>query len=378
MESQHNFHGLKNEDATHKLKKFKINAKEDIYALSDDLAVLEFDENDVMQVLQQIESVPLKEKIAIIPGVLALTVYTAGHIEGATQSVWEVMGDGDEKKTFMYTGDIGRTRQPSLTGKPDLPTEVMDYVITEGTYSGRSHKDRDGEIQKIIHDVNQAKDICIIPTFALQRLQDVLSVLVEAVHKGTLKLNGGEKIYCHTPLGYILTKEYTLHDKEGRYKNLNDRDLIQWIERPEEVMALLKKPGRKIIMCSGGMLERGTVMQYIDKVNHNKDGSIILTGFQVPGTNGYKILHGEFDEPVYLNNKMVKSNSAYIGNYPLSGHADHAELLDYLTHLHYGKNAHVTIVHGGPARHTLAQDVKKAKPEITMNVPDENGITFEM
>ena len=131
-------------------------------------------------------------------------------------------------------------------------------------------------------------------------------------------------------------------------------------------------------MCSGGMLERGTVMQYIDKVNTNKNGSIILTGFQVPGTNGYKILHGEFDEPVYLNNKLVKSNEAYIGNYPLSGHADHEELLAYLTHLHYGKNAQVTIVHGGPARHTLSQDVKTAKPEITINVPDENGITFEM
>lgn len=99
-------------------------------------------------------------------------------------------------------------------------------------------------------------------------------------------------------------------------------------------------------MCSGGMLERGTVTQYIDKVHNNKDASIILTGFQVPGTNGYKILHGEFDEPVYLNNKIVVENKAYIGNYPLSGHADHEELKAYLTGIHYGKDAHITIVHG--------------------------------
>jgi Cft2 family RNA processing exonuclease len=112
----------------------------------------------------------------------------------------------------MYTGDIGRTRQPSLTGKPDMPTETMDYVITEGTYAGRSHNDRLGEIKKIIHDISEAKDICIVPVFALQRLQDVLSVVVDAVHHGSLKLNGGEKIYCHTPLGYNLTKEYLLHD----------------------------------------------------------------------------------------------------------------------------------------------------------------------
>ncbi len=378
LDAQHNFHGLQNQDAVHKLNKYKISKKEDIYALSDDLAVMEFDENDVLQTLKQIEGLPLREKTAVIPGVLALTLYTAGHIEGAVQSVWTVSGEWDMTKTFIYTGDIGRTRQPSLTGKPDMPTETIDYMITEGTYAGRSHNDRLGEIKKILHDINEAKDLCIIPTFALQRFQDVLSVLIDGVHQGTLKLNNGEKIYCHTPLGYNITKEYLLHDTNGRYKNLSDRDIIEWIERPEEVIELLKKTWRKIIMCSGGMLERGTVTQYIDKVHNNKDASIILTGFQVPGTNGYKILHGEFDEPVYLNNKIVVENKAYIGNYPLSGHADHEELKAYLTGIHYGKDAHITIVHGWPSRHILAQDVKAARPELNINVPDENGITFEM
>ena len=93
LDAQHNFHGLKHDDATHKLNKFKINAKEDIYALSHDLAVMEFDENDILQALQQIETIPLKIKTAVIPGILALTLYSAGHIEGATESVWEVLGE---------------------------------------------------------------------------------------------------------------------------------------------------------------------------------------------------------------------------------------------------------------------------------------------
>jgi predicted metal-dependent RNase len=120
------------------------------------------------------------------------------------------------------------------------------------------------------------------------------------------------------------------------------------------------------------------VTQYIDKVHKNPEARIILTGFQVPGTNWYKILHGEFEQPVYLNNKIVTDNKAYIGNYPLSGHADHEELKQYLNHLHYGKTPKITIVHWWPARHVLAQDVKTLKPELTINVPDENGITFEM
>jgi Cft2 family RNA processing exonuclease len=254
----------------------------------------------------------------------------------------------------------------------------MDYVITEGTYAGREHQDRQGEIKKIIHDISEAKDLCLIPTFALQRFQDVLSILVASVHNKSLKLHDGEKIYCHTPLGYNLTKEYLLHDKKGTYKNLSDRDIIERIERPEDIIAMLKKPGRKIIMCSGGMMERGTIMQYIDKVHANKNGTIVLTGFQVPGTNGYKILHEEFEEPVFLNNKVVNANVAHIGYYPLSGHASHSELVEAISGLNYNAGAHVTIVHGGPARHILAQDIKTRKPELTINVPDENGITFDM
>jgi hypothetical protein len=66
-DAQHNFHGLQHSDANHKLDRFKIHTKEDIYALSDDLAVMEFDENDVLQALQQIKPLPWKEKTAIIP-----------------------------------------------------------------------------------------------------------------------------------------------------------------------------------------------------------------------------------------------------------------------------------------------------------------------
>lgn len=93
MDSQHNFHGLRDADATHKLNKYKIHSKADIYDLSNDLAIMEFDENDVLQVLQQIQAVPMKEKTAVIPGTLTLTLYSAGHIEGATQSVWQVLGE---------------------------------------------------------------------------------------------------------------------------------------------------------------------------------------------------------------------------------------------------------------------------------------------
>jgi hypothetical protein len=55
IDAQHNFHGLQLDDAQHKLKKYKIENIDDINALNDELAVMEFDENDVLQTLDQIQ-----------------------------------------------------------------------------------------------------------------------------------------------------------------------------------------------------------------------------------------------------------------------------------------------------------------------------------
>lgn len=65
--AQHNFHGLQLEDANHKLKKYHIQSIDDIHTLNDQLAVMEFDENDVLQALDQIQGVTLHEKVAVIP-----------------------------------------------------------------------------------------------------------------------------------------------------------------------------------------------------------------------------------------------------------------------------------------------------------------------
>lgn len=378
MWSQENYSGLEYDDAQYKLRKYNIQKLEDIYALNDRLAKMSFTENDVIQVLSQTVWLQLHQKVPVIADNLWLTLYSAGHVEGAVLSVWEA-ADWDETRTFLYTGDLGRVKQPTLAWVPEIPRENFDYIITEGTYAGRTHNDRMSEVGKIVNDISKTKDLCLLPVFALQRLQDVASMLVDAVHNGQLKLHPNEKIYCHSPLGYNLTQEFLLHDNKGRYKNLTERGIIEWIDNPEEADAIIKKSGRKIVICSGGMLEQGTIAQYIDAAYTNKYASIILTWFQVPGTNGHRLLNGEFQQtPIRMRNKIIKENLSYVANYALSGHADHDELKWFLTSLKYTDRGQITIVHGWPNRHTLAQDIQTVLEKATFNVPDINGISYEM
>ncbi len=376
LSAQENYSSLELDDAQYKLRKYNIKRIEDIYAINERLAKMSFTENDVIQTLSQIVWLWFKKKIPIIADNLFLTIYSAWHVEGAALSIWEAK-ENNETKTFLFTGDLGRVKQPTLAWKPEIPHETFDYIITEWTYAGRTHNDRLSENNKIINDIKKAKDICLIPVFALQRLQDVLSMLVDAVRNKRIELGANEKIYCHSPLGYNLTKEFILHDTEGVYWNCTDTKIVKWIENPEEADLIVKKPGRKIIICSGGMLEQGTIAQYIDTAYANKNASILLTWFQVPGTNGYKILHSEFSAPLHMRNKLIKTNLAYVANYTLSGHADHDELKWFLTGMKYTDGGQITIVHGWPNRHVLAEDLRSTMPNITINVPEENGVSFE-
>jgi len=89
-------------EAIYKLRKHNIHHPDDISALREQLTEMEFDENDVMQALEQIKPIALHEKTAVIPGVLDLTLFSAGHVEGAVQSVWDIH-EGGETRTFAFT-----------------------------------------------------------------------------------------------------------------------------------------------------------------------------------------------------------------------------------------------------------------------------------
>ena len=133
-------------------------------------------------------------------------------MEGSVQTILTIKGTNGESESFMFSGDLGRSKQPSLCGAPEIPKEILSYVMLEGTYAGRVHNDRMAERAKMIEDINHCKSVTLLPCFALQRFQEIICLLVDAAHNGTLKLGKGEKIYCHSPLATALSKEYIADD----------------------------------------------------------------------------------------------------------------------------------------------------------------------
>ncbi len=85
--------------------------------------------------------------------------------------------------------------------------------MMEGTYGDRIHDDREVQTQKLLADIGSSKSIVLLPCFALQRFQEVICMILDAVHTKKLKLGNGEKIYCQSPLAMGITKEFINFDK---------------------------------------------------------------------------------------------------------------------------------------------------------------------
>lgn len=200
IDTQENFSDLQYQNAIEKLNKHHITDRDQIKDLDRRLAVMEFNDTDVMQAISQIKAAPLEKPYEIFPGLLSTTFYSAGHVEGSVQTVLTISNEKGESVNIMYTGDMGRSKQPGLSGKPAIPREELSYVMMEGTYAGRVHNDRMAERDKLIDDINHCKSMTLLPCFALQRFQEIICMLVDAVHHKKLKLGHGEKIYCQSPL----------------------------------------------------------------------------------------------------------------------------------------------------------------------------------
>jgi metallo-beta-lactamase family protein len=109
--------------------------------------------------------------------------HDAGHILGSAM-IEVVFQDEKGSKNIIFSGDIGQWDKP-LLNNPSV-FEKADYVVMESTYGDRNHdssQDIDDKLSKVVNDTIKANGNIVIPTFAIERAQELLyhfSLLVHA------------------------------------------------------------------------------------------------------------------------------------------------------------------------------------------------------
>ena len=78
----------------------------------------------------------------------------------------------------------------------------------------------------------------------------------------------------------------------------------------------------KVIVTTAGMLNGGPVLYYLDKLHQDPRSKIMLTGYQVDGTNGRMLIDNGFIE----NEDVIQHVRMKVEKYDFSAHSGDREL----------------------------------------------------
>ncbi|MGD0587691.1 MAG: MBL fold metallo-hydrolase [Thermoplasmata archaeon] len=230
----------------------------------------------------------------------------AGHIPGASMILYR------GEKDVLFTGDL-QTIPTHLVGGAE-PVEC-DVLVMESTYSGREHPDRretERRFRDKVDETIQRGGKAIVPAFAVGRAQEVLMALASAGFETYLdgmarKVN---EIYEAAP-EYLADARRFRRALEG----------VHVVEHPGDRRKALREA--EVIVTTGGMLDGGPVLYYIGEMYKDARSSILLTGYQVEGSNGRQLL----DEGTLTIDDTTIHPSCEIMKFDFSAHAGHSDLV---------------------------------------------------
>jgi metallo-beta-lactamase family protein len=309
-----------------------------------------FDEDDVYYAMEHFKiqldyNQPLK-----LTDNISITFKNAGHILGSAFVQIDIKTRSGIK-TLVFSGDLGLKER--LIIDPIRFSEKGDHIFIESTYGNRKHRSLEESIDEfekaIIESFKDGGNI-VIPTFALERSQEILYVLRMMYDQGRLPRC---KIFLDSPLAISATKiflqfpEFFNHNlkdmiKEG--KNPFIFPYVHFTQTVEESKIINSIDNGAIILAGSGMCTGGRIKHHLKHNLWRPESSIIFVGYQAKGTLGRKIIDGAEKVKIYGEEIAVKARIFTINGF--SSHADKPVLIEWLKHFKNKKN--VFLIHGEP------------------------------
>lgn len=292
-----------------------------------------YDKSDVEKTLALFQGIDYGEKTELNEDV-SFCFRDAGHVLGS--AIIEVWGEGPSDKhgagkKVVFSGDLGNPPVPVL--RPTEFIQEADYVVVESTYGDRLHEDkkqRKDLLEDVIENTITRGGTLLIPSFALERTQEILYELNELVENHRIPR---VPVFLDSPLAIKLTEIYK---KYPEYFNQEAGSLIksgdQLFDFPgfkmtrtvteSKTINLVKPP--KIIIAGSGMSTGGRIMHHEVQCLPDPKNTLLIICYQVPGTLGRKILDGAKQVKIFRQPVPNKIQVRAIGGY--SAHADQETL----------------------------------------------------
>lgn len=282
-------------------------------------------------------------------GSVRVRTHSAGHIPGAT--MYELQGD----RTALVTGDLHTLDTRLVAGAKPVR---CDYLIMESTYSGRNHPSRlktEYGLLKKIEEVTNRGGTAVIPSFAVGRTQELMLLLKDSRYDFWLDGMGRtvNKIYLRYP-------EYVRSIRRLRQAANRTKEVRNYHARQRAMKG-------EVILTTSGMLDGGPVLGYVDAIRDDPKSAILLTGYQVEGSNGRRLLETGMMDFQGVSERV----ECEVRKYDFSAHAGHDELRAFAKAC---SPEEIVLMHGDE-REILAGDLRSDGFDVLL---PRNGEKFSL
>ncbi len=297
-----------------------------------------FDLPELNNMMKNAKEIGYKQKVR--KGNATFEFRESGHVIGGST----VLVESENKKLF-YTGDI-KTNGSRMLREMDTDIGEIDLLITESTYAKTEQIPRKTSEQQLIEFANEVMDrkgILFIPSFSVERSQEMACILRSANFKHKIIMDG------------MALKVNEIMFKHPEYL----RDPKIFSDAIKSSTAIYEHAERKramgepcVVISPAGMLVGGNAVYYLQQLSFDSKNGIALVSYQGEGTPGKKLL-----ETGKVSTRGSELNvQAEVKQFQFSGHADRKELFEMIKTIK--GNPKVWAVHGdSESCQTFAQEI---------------------
>jgi metallo-beta-lactamase family protein len=233
----------------------------------------------------------------------------------------------------------------------------------ESTYGDHRHPPVDPEaaLARVVRDTVERRGVLLIPAFAVGRAQSLLYWLNRVFDE---RAAPRIPLYLDSPMAgdvSVLYREFTEYHRipAGEIRNILGE--AKFVASVEDSKWLGRQTGPMVIVSASGMMTGGRILHHVKSFGPREETTILLAGFQAPGTRGAALLAGA--DELKIHGAYVPIRARVESLEVLSAHADQAELLAWLA-ASPRPPRRVFLVHGEPA----------AAEALCVRIKDQLGI----
>ena len=323
-----------------------------------------YEEEDVVKALSLTRRYPKYDEPFELCKDVTVTYRDAGHILGSAFIEIDYL-EGDAKRTIVFSGDIGNDNDmvlPKLT-----PCKKADYLYVESTYGDRNHQgaiESIEEFKKVINDTMKNWGNVLIPSFAIERTQEILCILKEMHDSGELPEC---KIFLDSPMATKATQIYNQYTQEllsqkceafkERDGSVFDFEGLIYTLTVDESKQINDIDHRAIIIAGSGMCSGGRILHHLKNRLWNRKNAVLFVGYQAVGTLGRRIVDGAKWAKIYHEDIRVQASIHTINGF--SAHADQRAIVDWVGNIEGLKR--IFLIHGEKPKEVVLRKVMGEK-----------------